>query len=89
LGKSCIPDNSKQDIQNAEYAESWLIIILESSAVEFLSIGTLDGRLWEELKIASQIIRNHSMFYPSILYRCIFHSNAPHNGYVEVVYNTS
>jgi len=58
-------DNSKQDIQNGEYVELWLIIILESSAVEFLLIGTLNGRLWEELKIASP---NHSN-----LYRCIFH----------------
>ena len=40
-------DNSKQDIQNDEYAESWFLIILESSAVEFLVIRILDGRLWE------------------------------------------
>ena len=46
-------DNIKQDIQNGEYAESRLLLILESSAVEFRLIRTLDGRLWEELKIAS------------------------------------
>jgi len=61
---------------NMQSHDCYLIWLFESSAVEFLLIRTLEGRLWEELKIASP---NYSMFYPSILYRCIFHSNAPPN----------